>query len=98
MQNTVNSLRKRLGQIEKDIMSSQQTSIANSGAIDKVHADLNQISHDFDEIWFGNGKPGIKLQVDRLENSMSTIKWGVAVIIVGIIGQLVASLWKILVP
>jgi len=50
--------------------------------LDRIEEKLNTICE-----WInGNGKPGAKVRLDRLERALAVLRWGVAIVIVALAG------------
>lgn len=59
--------------------------------IEEMRSDLADLRREFSDAMNGNGKPGFKIQIDRLEADMRLVKWLGGIIAVGLIGQLIAA-------
>lgn len=60
--------------------------------IDMILASLTRV----EEAINGNGKPGIKTRLDRLEQWIEGRKWAEKLVLTGVIGALLLMAWKVL--
>ena len=87
----------RMARIETEVRMTSKSAEERAVAIGRLHADLNELKSDFDLFVNGNGKPGAKLQVDRIEERMKLMSWVSGIIVTVLIGQLVAALARLII-
>ncbi len=57
--------------------------------MEAMAADVREIKHDVQ----GNGKPGLKMQVDRLERNWAIAAWAAGLAFTASVGLLIKAFW-----
>ena len=102
----------RIRRVEEDLKDHKDRSLAEDSKIherlNKINDGLTRIETTLSEVvvsrmkvhevtLYGNGRPGLDTQVDRLNQFSTAVKWVVGILTTGVLGLVVKSFWDIVI-
>lgn len=63
--------------------------------LDQMDERLGHIEHDLARILHGNGREGLIVRIDRLEQREKEHKWAMGVIFTTLVGLVATTIWRV---